>query len=128
MFKAPFSFNGRIRRMEYGLTLIILWAVTVFCNVLIFFALNENVGAAIGAIILILLYVPMCWVSLSQGAKRCHDVGKNGWYQLIPFYFFILLFQDGQPGENQYGLNPKGISNNDSYDEQINQIGKSLEP
>jgi uncharacterized membrane protein YhaH (DUF805 family) len=119
MFKAPFSFDGRIRRTEYGLSFIIYFAV-IF---LIAFAL-PNTGAEI---IVLILYVPLVWFMLAQGAKRCHDVGNNGWYQIIPLYFFLLLFQDGEPGENRYGLNPKGIGNEASYDDQINEIGKSLE-
>jgi uncharacterized membrane protein YhaH (DUF805 family) len=126
MFKSPFSFNGRIRRTEYGLSLIILWAATFFFNLLIMYLARGNTNLYLG--ILILIYIPLCWLSLAQGAKRCHDLDRNGWYQLIPFYVLWMLFQDGERGENEYGLNPKGVGNEDIYDEMICQIGKSLEP
>jgi len=41
-------------------------------------------------------------------------MGNSGWWQLIPFYAIIMIFQDGQPGTNQYGENPKG-DNSTSY-------------
>jgi len=50
----------------------------------------------------------LLWFLWAQGAKRCHDLGKNGWWQIIPFYVLLLVFQDGQPGLNKYGFNPKG--------------------
>lgn len=53
--------------------------------------------------------------SLVQGAKRMHDVGKSGWYALIPVYNLILAFFPGTPGNNQYGENPRerGVSEAD---------------
>ena len=121
MFNAVFSFDGRIRRTEYGLTLVIVFVVNFISNLLIFFLRDAAI------IIWIFFYIPVVWFMLAQGAKRCHDLNNSGWFQLIPFYFLWLLFQDGEPGENEYGLNPKGVGNEESYDDQINEIGKSLD-
>jgi uncharacterized membrane protein YhaH (DUF805 family) len=96
MFKNPFSFDGRIRRTEYGL------------SVLIYGFTYATILALAGELALILM-IPMLWFIWAQGAKRCHDVGNSGWWQLIPFYGLWLLFQDGQPGSNNYGENPKGV-------------------
>jgi uncharacterized membrane protein YhaH (DUF805 family) len=35
-----------------------------------------------------------------------HDVGKSGWYVLIPFYNLVLAFSKGDQAENKYGPNP----------------------
>ncbi len=121
MFKKPFSFDGRIRRTEYGLTFIIFAMLTVLVDSLS----NTDEAALIG-----LAYIPMYWALLAQGAKRCHDIGNSGWWQLIPFYALWLLFQDGQPGSNQYGENPKGIQVNGepSYTNTKNASIPSAEP
>jgi len=46
--------------------------------------------------------------------RRLHDVGKSGWFlfiALIPLigtiWLLVLLAKDGEPGMNQYGINPK---------------------
>lgn len=102
MFKNPFSFDGRIRRTEYGLTILCNTIVTLIMDALIINGGNDTA-------VLTLLYIPMLWFGLAQGAKRCHDLGNSGWWQLIPFYGLWMLFQDGQAGPNEYGENPKGI-------------------
>jgi uncharacterized membrane protein YhaH (DUF805 family) len=53
---------------------------------------------------------------LAQGAKRCHDRGNSGIWQIIPFYGLWMLFADGDLGRNEYGANPKGL-NYDQWDE-----------
>ena len=45
--------------------------------------------------------------SIEVGVRRCHDVGKRGWFLLGPIYNFILMVTNGEEGENQYGPNPK---------------------
>jgi uncharacterized membrane protein YhaH (DUF805 family) len=85
----------------------------------------HSIGAdeTIPQILSLLLMIPGYWFLLAQGAKRCHDRSNSGWFQIIPFYVFWMLFAEGFPGPNEYGLNPKEIGN---YDE-ISQIGAELE-
>lgn len=103
MFKRPFSFHGRIRRTEYGISFIIYFVWVMILNV----ATASNDMSEGLLIFLIVTYVPMIWFLWAQNCKRCHDRGNSGWYQLIPFYFFVLLFGDGEEGSNDYGDNPK---------------------
>jgi len=100
MFRHPFSFEGRIRRTEYGLSLIMYYAA-YFILELLNTALNSE-----GLVFIAIL--PMIWFMLAQGAKRCHDRGNNGGWQLIPFYTLWLIFADGEPETNEYGSDPKG--------------------
>ncbi len=102
MFQHPFSFSGRIRRLEYGLSYLIYFVYYFPMN-----ALEEDqIGVGFAAIWLILI-IPMIWFLYAQGAKRCHDLGHNGWWQIIPFYFFWMLFEEGDTYSNEYGDNPK---------------------
>lgn len=108
MFSSPFSFDGRIRRLEYGISTIIF----VLVSRLVGFTIQEMIKS--GSLdyltaknLLNLSFIPLFWFICAQGAKRCHDLGKSGWWQIIPFYGFWLLFQNGQQGLNEYGRNPK---------------------
>jgi uncharacterized membrane protein YhaH (DUF805 family) len=109
MFKSAFSFEGRIRRTEYGLSYIIYIISAGLLSVLM--DINE------ATLFLGLGYIPLFWFFIAQGAKRCHDRGNNGWYQIIPFYGLWMLFADSDYGQNKYGPNPKGIGNIDEIDE-----------
>lgn len=52
--------------------------------------------------------------SIAVSVRRLHDTGRSGWsllWSLIPIVGAVLLLvywvEDSQPGENQYGPNPK---------------------
>ena len=103
MFKRPFSFNGRIRRTEYCLSFIIYMIWYGVIN-----AMMETPEPSLGASLFVLIsFIPMIWFLCAQNAKRCHDRGNSGWYQIIPFYEFVLMFGGSDEGSNEYGDNPK---------------------
>lgn len=102
MWKRPFSFKGRIRRTEYGLTYIIVYIIYT-----IFLYLGIAADNAVMEVIVLLVYIGIYWLLFAQGAKRCHDLGHSGWFQIIPFYVFVMLFANGERGYNKYGNNPK---------------------
>ncbi|MFD1293949.1 DUF805 domain-containing protein [Lutibacter holmesii] len=115
MFKNPFSFEGRIRRLEYGLSLIIGFVYVIF--LFLVFASSSVDSFDIIIPFAIMLMLPYFWFIWAQGAKRCHDLGNNGWTQLIPLEFFDLFFDDSVKGPNKYGDNPKNkvVNTNINY-------------
>ena len=120
MFKAPFSFDGRIRRIEYflsgivgGIVFSIAWALGIGT-----FILGAGMGSAGGSVFGLLIglaaLVASMWFSLAQGVKRLHDLDKSGWLILLMFvpivnalFGLYMLFADGTVGPNQYREDPK---------------------
>jgi uncharacterized membrane protein YhaH (DUF805 family) len=98
MFKAPFDFEGRIRRTEYGVSFIAF----IIAELIV-----QSMSAKESLAILDLLHIPLAWFIVAQGVKRCHDINRQGWYQVIPFYVFVLIFNGGDASVNAYGLDPK---------------------
>lgn len=96
MFSSPFSFKGRVRRLEYGISLIIYYVASSTLSII-----------TIDAPILGLGYIPTLWFLFAQGTKRCHDRGNPGWWQIIPFYSFWMIFAEGEAQDNEYGRSPK---------------------
>jgi len=47
--------------------------------------------------------------SLAVLVRRMHDVGKSGWYCLIPIYNLILCCTEGEHKTNEYGPDPKAV-------------------
>lgn len=103
MLKHFFSFNGRIRRLEYALSIIIYLIAFIAINVMAlagmkYYHHTEDI---------MLVHLPLLWLFVAQRAKRCHDLGHPAWWQLIPFYDLLLIIRDGQDHQNIYGADPK---------------------
>ena len=82
-----FSFQGRLNRKPYWITIL---ATAVIIILLIVFALmmfGEHDFWAGGAllVVLVVIYIPLIWISLAIGAKRLHDRDKSAWWLLL-FY------------------------------------------
>ncbi|SMC86872.1 DUF805 domain-containing protein [Pedobacter africanus] len=108
MFQNPFSFEGRIRRLEYCLSQLI-YLCYVFAVGFIFGAIGliDDTESPKNSLTILIAILPGIYFLWAQGAKRCHDRGNSGWYQLIPFYGFWMCFAPGDTTENEYGDNPK---------------------
>ena len=93
------NFNGRARRKEY-------WMFVLF-NAIIGTAI-AFIGGFVGFYLLGTIYnVAIIIPSIAVAVRRMHDVGKSGWFLLIPIYSFILAVSDSEAAENKYGPNPK---------------------
>ena len=111
MFKSVFSFEGRIRRKEFCLSFLIYFFVTTALWLLMVKAASHSGQSQDVTLLIFAVYIACLVFILSQGTRRCHDLGKSGWHQLIPFYIFFLLLAEGQWGINEFGPNPKGEGN-----------------
>ena len=110
------DFSGRARRKEY-------WMFVLFNVIFAILALSLDVvlGTAMEASFFGVFYGLYCLFvllpALAVGVRRLHDTGRSGWWILISFipviggiWYFVLMVLDGDPGENQYGENPKQVT------------------
>jgi uncharacterized membrane protein YhaH (DUF805 family) len=106
------NFNGRARRKEY-------W-MFILATTLIRFVLGFIIGLISPDLVLIghLYSLAVLVPSISVAVRRMHDVGKSGWFLLLPIYSLILACKEGEIGPNQYGADPKNQL------EELDEIGK----
>nr|WP_086937459.1 DUF805 domain-containing protein [Thaumasiovibrio occultus] len=99
-------FSGRARRTEYWMftlfSLIVSIVLTVIDGIL-----NMGILSAVYGLGVLIPTTAVC-------ARRLHDTGRSGWWQLIAFIPLIgiivliyFLVQDSVGGDNEYGSNPK---------------------
>ena len=100
------DFKGRARRQEFWMYIVFYIVIGVVLGIIDSFIGIRILGGIFGLAVLI--------PSLAVGARRLHDTGKSGWFQLlglIPFVGIIILIvfwaQEGVPEENKWGANPK---------------------
>lgn len=100
------NFNGRARRKEY-------WMYTLFNMIFLIVAmiLDGMLGTKLQGMDYGLFYIVYSLAtllpSIAVGVRRMHDVGKSGWFLLIPIYNLILALTEGEKTTNEYGEDPK---------------------
>lgn len=105
MFANLISFEGRIRRAKFAITLIVCYFVRSF----LFIIFDELI--VLGNLLSTITDVFLVLIFFSQSVKRLHDMDQTGWLAILPVYNpILLLFVDGTRGKNQYGEDPKGRS------------------
>ncbi|CAN0413444.1 unnamed protein product [Phaeothamnion confervicola] len=109
MLRSLFSFSGRMSRADYRRAHVAIWAM-----VFIPMALMYACGAITHSIPVKLLAFsftaaatfPAGFCLLAINIKRAHDLGLGVLHLLIPFCFYALIFQEGEPHHNAYGPPP----------------------
>lgn len=106
-------FSGRARRKEYWMFVlfnVLAYLVIAIGGAVLAGVTNIRAFASLGNIYNLAVLLP----GLGVLFRRLHDTGKSGWWWLIglvPVVGGIVLIvfccTDSQPGENQYGPNPK---------------------
>lgn len=117
------SFSGRMRRSVYFCSSI-LWSLFVLAVIGLVFAFNANFASKryieivniISIAIIIILGIYSCIYSYSLTWRRLQDTGRDGAFAFLTFIpyvggliVFVMCCFDSQPGDNQWGPNPKGV-------------------
>ncbi|BEU01299.1 membrane protein [Agarivorans sp. OAG1] len=100
------DFSGRARRKEYWMFILFYFIFGIAANII-----DAIIGLPLLSLVLTLgLLIP----SISIAARRLHDTGRSGWWQLIALIpligaIILLIFLASDSHEdNNYGANPKG--------------------
>ena len=113
--------NGRARRKEYWYPVLFIFLINLVINALggIFGAMDIDILVTMCNVLSGIFGIATLLPSIMVAIRRMHDIGKSGWWVLISFVpcvgVFIALYfccLDSQPGDNQYGPNPKGFYGN----------------
>lgn len=121
LWKRKFSFSGRSSRKEFWLGVAALWlsyyaVFSILYAIFLFFIAGVSRTALNGAVLadaFLVLYLvtglTVFFVSAALNARRLHDIGKSGWWQLISLIpllgglvLFIWLLHPSD-GDNKYG-------------------------
>lgn len=107
-FKKFADFTGRARRTEF-------WMYILFY--FIFYVVLAVVDGILGSFALTGIFsLVMLIPSLSISARRLHDTGRSGWWQLlnlIPLIgaiVLIIFYVQDSVEDNEYGGNPKAFA------------------
>lgn len=106
------DFSGRARRREYW-TFALVNGLIALILLILGLAFGEDSPAS--NIMVTIFYLIMLVPNLSVSVRHLHDIGKSGWWLFIGFIpligsllLLVWSLMDSEPGENQYGENPKG--------------------
>ena len=109
-------FDGRAGKKEYWYFSLVSFIIIVVLSVIDIatgtFKVEVGLGLLSGIYTLAVL-IP----SIAVSVRRLHDTDRSGWWFLINaipligvIVFLVFTAQDGTPGDNQYGSNPKGAT------------------
>jgi uncharacterized membrane protein YhaH (DUF805 family) len=95
-FKRWKDFSGRSTRAEFWWfqLLVLVWPlIAAIVPLLIILAGVSRVTQVINAFLVPILFLAIAPPFIAVSVRRMHDVGKSGWFNLVPFYSLYLHLQ-----------------------------------
>lgn len=110
------TFTGRSQRSEYWY--FVLFYLLIYIGLsLLDGLLGTYSGKAEIGLLSALFAIGMLLPSIAVIARRLHDIGKSGWWQLIAFIpligtllLLVWLARDSESASNRHGPNPKAAA------------------
>ena len=103
-------FRGRARRKEYWVFTLVNIIITIVIGfVLGFFGsffLGAETGTALSGLGTSVYGLAVFVPNIAVAVRRMHDIGRSGWWILLPLVNLIFLCLGSQPGDNEYGPEP----------------------
>ena len=95
------EFSGRADRTQYWMYVLVY---------IIIYVVLSLIDKLLGSVVLALLFsLALLIPSISIGARRLHDIGRSGWWQLIALIpilgaiVLIVFYVQASDDDNQYG-------------------------
>lgn len=96
-FKDGFKFDGRTSRKEYWTFMLGNFIIGTLLSTVEGIALETSMFSSLFELV---IFIPF----IAAGIRRMHDIGKSGWFFIIPVVGFIFTLFKGNEAENKYGL------------------------
>lgn len=117
-FSKYVTFTGRARRSEFWYWVLFVVIADAAAGILDKILFSRSTAMPIAGLVSLVLLLP----GIAVAIRRLHDINRSGWYlllSLIPvigvlLLIFLYYIKDSQPGDNQYGPNPKGVAGDGS--------------
>lgn len=108
------DFSSRVRRKDFFTYFLFFYAINIAALIIdSIIKMVVDIPPILFIIASLVLLVP----TLAITVRRLHDTSKSGWFMLIGLipvvnlYLLYVLVLDGTPGANEYGPDPKEVSN-----------------
>ncbi len=110
------DFATRSSRSEFWWFMLFYFLVGLVVSIIEFTLFGQGMEMASG-IINLLVFLVFIVPTISVTARRLHDIGRSGWWQLIGLIpligALVLLYwavKTGEDGDNRFGANPLGAA------------------
>ena len=111
------SITGRMNRGAYAQRLLLMAVVSIALQ----FMVGPFQSPELVLLLIVVASVYMTVYAIGIAARRLHDLGKSGWWQLLSLipivnlaFALYLLFFKGEEGDNRFGPDPLAEKSSDA--------------